>query len=84
MIVWVIPSIEKSRTQILHDIRNTHITISPIVSEIICLTTIHVDGGPTDRETEIGDLFFRTLEVMTRRENMKVISRPINSITILP
>ena len=35
----------------------------------------------TQRDTEMGDHFFRTLEVMTRRENMKVAIRPMDSIT---
>mgnify|MGYP005984438915 FL=1 len=35
-----------------------------------------------DRQTERGDQFFHILEVMKRRENMKVASRPMNSVTI--
>ena len=40
--------------------------------------------GQTDRETETGDLFLRSLGVMKDRENVKVESRPMDSITILP
>ena len=58
--------------------------IGPVVLEIIFSTKIQTDSGQTDRQTETGDLFFRTLEVMTHRENMELISRPIDSFTILP
>ena len=53
-------------------------TIGPVVSEITCLIKMDID-----RQTETGDHFFRILEVMTRRENMKVEIRPMYSITIL-
>ena len=38
----------------------------------------------TDGQMETGDHFFRNLEVMTRKENLKVAIRPMDSITILP
>ena len=39
------------------------------------------DARHTDTLTEPEDLFFRTLGVMKRRENMKVSSRSMNAIT---
>ena len=62
-------------------------TIGPVVSEIICPVKMDTDrqtARQTDRQMETGDHFFRTLKVMTRRENMKVAIRPMDSITILP
>ena len=35
----------------------------------------------TDRQTETGLLFFHSLGVMTHRENIKLPSRPMDSIT---
>ena len=55
-------------------------TLSPVVSEITCSVKMDADT----RQTETGDLFFRTLEVMTRQENMIVATRPMDSITIFP
>ena len=54
-----------------------------ILLEIICLIKIR-DGRHTDRQTETGDLFLRTLGVIKDRKNVKVESRPTDSITILP
>ena len=31
----------------------------------------------TERQTETGEYFFRTLRVMKRRENIKVVIRPL-------
>ena len=57
-------------------------TIGALVSEIICLIKIDTDRW-TDRQTETRDLFFRTLKVMKLRENTKLESRPMDSLTIL-
>ena len=54
--------------------------VGPIVSEITCLIKIDTD----DRQTETGDLFFQTLGVMKRRENMKAAICSMEPITILP
>ena len=60
--------------------------MGPVLSEIICLIKIS-DGRQTDgwterqaQQTENGNLF---LEVVEGRENVKVESRPTDSITIL-
>ena len=37
-----------------------------------------------ERQTEKGDLFLRTLGIMKLQQNVKVESRPMDSITILP
>ena len=39
--------------------------------------------GQMDRQTKTGDLFLRPLGVMKGRENVKIASRPTDSITIL-
>ena len=49
-------------------------TIGVVVSKIICLIKIRTGSKQTDRQTETGDLFFRSLGVMKRRENGKVTS----------
>ena len=55
-------------------IPNLLATVDLVVSEII-----RTDGRQTARQTETGDLFFRTLQVTPRRENMKVASHPMES-----
>ena len=58
-------------------------TIGPVLSEIICLIRIR-DGrqtdGQTDRRTETGNYFFRTVGVMKRRKNIKVAIRPMTPL----
>ena len=48
-------------------------TIGVIVYEIVCLIQIWTEGRHL-REAETRDLFFHTLGVMKRRENMKKAS----------
>ena len=55
-------------------------TIGPVGSEITCLKKMDTDRQ-TDKQTERGKHFFRTLEVITHRENMKVAIRLMDSIT---
>ena len=67
-------------------IRQNLATIGPVLSEVICLIKIRKrqTDGQTNGQTEMGDLSFRTLGVIKDRKNVKVESRPRDSITILP
>ena len=47
-----------------------------VVAEIICLIKIRTYGKQTDRQTDTG--------VIKPRENIKVVSFPIDSTTVLP
>ena len=63
-------------------------TIGLVVSEIMCLIKIRTDGRQTaiqsDRQTEMKDIFLRTLGVMKGREHIKLGSMRVDSATILP
>ena len=50
-------------------------TIGPVLLEIIYLLKIRTADRRVDRQTETGDLFLRTLEVMKGRKNIKVQTR---------
>ena len=56
--------------------------MGPVVPEIFCLIKIQADGNQTDdRQSKTGGLFFHTLGNMKPRENIKVASNPMESIT---
>ena len=63
----VLSGIENSRD---HRIQNLT-TIDPVLSNIMSPIKIR-DGRQTDRQTETGDLFLRTVGVIKGRENVKV------------
>ena len=56
-------------------------TIGPAVSEIRYLSNKNGYSYDTDRRKQETD-FFRTVEVMKPRKNIKVAIRPMDSITI--
>ena len=53
-------------------------TIGLAVSEITCLIKMDTNTKQTERQTETGDYFFRSLGVMKLRENITVAIRPMD------
>ena len=69
----------------LHDIPNIHTKFdnNPSSSFRDYLSNKNRQRRTDERQTETGELFFRTLKVMNRRENMKAGSRRMDSIMVL-
>ena len=82
----IISKVWLSFYHLINDIHNTHIKFDNNRSSSFgdYLSNKNRHRGWTDRQTEMRKLFFRTLEVITHQENIKVASRLTDSATILP